>query len=76
MSPVLLVASILFGIVFVFFSVYSIFLVYHLFEFALNRVSSLVLVGVFVAVSVVLLFTISIFLSQVNWNGPYFSFLQ
>ena len=74
MSPILLVASILFGIVLLFFAIYGFFLVYHLFEFSLNRVSAFVLVGVFVGISVVLLFTISIYLFQVNWSGSLFSF--
>lgn len=76
MSPVLLVASILFAIVILFFAVYSFFMVYHLFEFSLNKGSALILVAVFVGVSILLLFTIFMYLSQVNWSAPMFSFFQ
>ena len=76
MSPVLLAAAIIFGIVVVFFALYSFFLVYHLFEFSLNKGSAAALVAVFTGVSVVLLFTIFIYLSQVNWNADAFPFLQ
>ncbi|MDO8512295.1 MAG: hypothetical protein Q7S57_03395 [bacterium] len=76
MSPVLLVASLLFAIVLLFFVIYGFFLVYHLFEFSLNKTSSLILVAVFVGVSILLLFTIFIYLAQVNWSGPLFSFFQ
>jgi hypothetical protein len=76
MSPVLLIASLLFAIVILFFVIYSFFLVYHLFEFSLNRGSAFILIAVFSGVSVVLLFTILIFLAQVDWNAPLFTFLQ
>jgi len=76
MSPVLLVASILFAIVLLFFVIYGFFLIYHLFEFSLSKGSAFILVAVFVGVSIVLMFAISMYLAQVNWNGPLFNFLQ
>jgi hypothetical protein len=76
MSPVLLVFSILFAAVVLFFVIYSFFLVYILFDFSLNMGSTLILVGVFVGVSLVLLATIFIYLMQINWNASAFPFLQ
>lgn len=76
MSPVLLIAFILFAIVLLFFAVYSFFTVFILFDFSLNKTGTLILVCVFVAISVLLLFTIFLYLAQIDWNAPAFPFLQ
>lgn len=76
MSPVLLVATILFALVILFFAIYSFFMIYILLDFTLNKASALVLICVFIGVSVVLLFTIFMYLSLVNWGAPAFPFLQ
>lgn len=76
MSPVLLVASVIFGLVVLFFAVYSFFIVYILLEFALSKSGAILLIAVFIGVSIVLLFTIFMYLSQVNWSASAFPFFE
>lgn len=70
MHPLVLAAVVLYVLFLVFYVVWSLFLLYHLFRFAPRRGAALVGSGVFFGVTLVLLLVSAAYVARVDWSAP------
>lgn len=70
MSPLVLVAVVLYVLFLVFYLVWSLFLLYHLLRFAPRREAALVGSAIFFGVTAVLLLVSGAFFLRIDWSAP------
>ncbi len=71
MNPVLLGALLLYGLFLVFYALWGLFLVYHLFRFTPHKEMAIVGSAVFLGVTIFLLLVSIGYFSRVDWAAPF-----